>query len=484
MPEVNTPQSVCRCGVARCEITPPIGIYHRMWGAATHEQATGIHRPLTATALVMQSAIGPPIDDNEQIWLAIDHCILWGGDMDRLLDAVALGAEVPRQRLTVAFSHSHSAGLMDTTRADRPGGTLIAPYLEELARRLAGIVRTAREQVQPAALVYGIGHCDLAGQRDLWDENTGQYVCGFNPQGQSDDTLVVARITAADGAPLASIVNYACHPTTLAWQNTLISPDYPGAMREVIEQATGAPCVFLQGASGDMGPREGYVGDTDVADRNGRQLGYAALSTLTGLPPGFTRFEYAGPVVSGATLGTWRHAPLDDAGRRASALWRMQRFTVDLDRRAEAAGAEALAAQREEWRAKREQARAAGDETQARDCHAMIERIDRQLARIAALPEGPTFPLPVTLLRTGGAWWVAVEGEPYNVLQRALRRRFPETPIVVVVLANGARSTYLPPAGVYGKGIYQESIAMLAPGSLEKLIDAISQRMAADAPPS
>jgi hypothetical protein len=113
------------------------------------------------------------------------------------------------------------------------------------------------------------------------------------------------------GKMLASIVNYACHPTTLAWENTLISPDYIGAMRELVERDTGAPCLFLQGASGELGPREGFVGDTAVADRNGRELGYAALSALTALPAAGTTFVYAGPVVSGATLGSWKHQSID-----------------------------------------------------------------------------------------------------------------------------------------------------------------------------
>ena len=56
MPHVDTPQSVCLLGVARCDVTPPVGIYHRMWGAATHDRATGVHRPLTATALVFRPA--------------------------------------------------------------------------------------------------------------------------------------------------------------------------------------------------------------------------------------------------------------------------------------------------------------------------------------------------------------------------------------------------------------------------------------------
>src|SRR5690606_7005809 len=100
------------------------------------------------------------------------------------------------------------------------------------------------------------------------------------------------RITDTAGALMATIVNYACHPTTLAWENRHISPDFPGALRELVQQATGAPCLFLQGASGDLGPREGFSGELELADRNGRQLGYAALSAFESLPPPVSRYVY------------------------------------------------------------------------------------------------------------------------------------------------------------------------------------------------
>src|ERR1051325_4205455 len=45
-------------GVAREDITPPVGIYARNWGAAKHDVAEGIHRPMTATALTMKSGEG------------------------------------------------------------------------------------------------------------------------------------------------------------------------------------------------------------------------------------------------------------------------------------------------------------------------------------------------------------------------------------------------------------------------------------------
>jgi hypothetical protein len=56
------------------------------------------------------------------------------------------------------------------------------------------------------------------------------FVCGHNPE-DADDTVLVARITSIP-AVCGTLVNYACHPTTLAWENRLISPDYPGRVRK------------------------------------------------------------------------------------------------------------------------------------------------------------------------------------------------------------------------------------------------------------
>ncbi len=471
MPAIQTPCSRCEFGIARAAITPPVGIYHRMWGAARHERATGVHRPLTATALVFRAA------DAEQVLVAVDHCLLWAREMEELLREAARQSDTPTERLVIVFSHTHAAGLMDRSRSHLPGGELIGPYLDSLAATLGRLVLDARAGARPATITYGTGRCGLAAPRDFWDEQTRQFVCGFNPDGATDETLLVTRVTGQDGEFLATVVNYACHPTTLAFDNTLISPDYPGAMRELIEHATGAPCVFLQGASGDLGPREGYVADVAVADRNGRQLGHAALAALEALPPGGTEFVYRGPLVSGATLGLWDHVPLGKEALRRRQVWRCRRWTVPLPYRGDLPDLAATRAERDRWAAEETAVRERGDTGRAGECRARIERMDRQLTRLSALPPGPTFPLPVVLWQMGDAFWVAVECEHYNLLQRALRERFPGTPIVVLTLANGTRAAYLPTKDTYGKGIYQETIAVLAPGSLEQLIEAISQEL-------
>jgi hypothetical protein len=475
MPHVDTPQSTCRFGIARCDITPPVGIYHRMWGAATHDRATGVHRPLTATALVFQLLQGSA--EEMQVLVAVDHCLLWAEEMNALMGSVCQETGLPADQVVIAFSHTHAAGLMGLERANLPGGELIAPYLADLANRITGIICQALRALQPATITYGASRCTLARHRDFWDVAGRQFVCGFNPEGPADDTVLIARVTGAAGEAVATLVNYACHPTTLAWQNTLISPDYPGAMREVVEQATGAPCAFLQGASGDLGPREGFVGAPEAADRNGRQLGHAALGALEALPPPGTRFQFTGAVVSGATLGTWAHVPLDAPFLERKSLWRRRHWTVDLPYRAGLRTREQTEAERAHWQSEQDAAHQAGDATKARDCRAMVERMTRWLTRLAVLPPGQAFPLPVTLWQMGDALWVAVEAEHYQLFQRALRERFPGTPIMVMTLANGSRPTYLPTTDAYGRGIYQESIAVLAPGCLELLIEAVGAQL-------
>jgi hypothetical protein len=478
MPHVDTPQGSCLAGAARADITPPVGIYHRMWGAATQDRATGVHRPLTATALVLRGLEeGPGV--NEQVLVAVDLCLLGAREMGALREAICSANGLAPEQLLVAFSHTHAAGLLGLDRVDLPGGDLIPPYLDSLARNVADAVARARAALRPAVVTYGTGRCTLAAHRDFWDAERGQYVCGLNPAGEADDTVLVARITDEGGAPLATVVNYACHPTTLAWENTLISPDFPGALREAIEGATGVPCLFFQGTSGDLGPREGFVGDPAVADKNGRQLGHAALATLEGLPPPGTRFVYTGPVISGATVGTWAHEPLDETGRARLARWDHRHGTVPLPYRPDLRTLQQTEEERARLMAEEAEARRAGDEAGARERRALVERLTRWLGRLRQLPGGGEFPLPFTLWRMGDGVWLGVEGEHYQWLQRTLRRHFPDRPLFVITLANGSRPTYLLTRDAHGKGIYQESVAVLAAGSLERLAEVLVEEIGA-----
>lgn len=469
---VETPQSRCLAGMSRGDITPPVGIYHRMWGAALHDRATGVHRPLEATILWLASARGNPAD--VQVLIGLDHCILDTQELIGIREGVAAATGITPKQVSVALSHTHGSGWMSRSRSHLPGGDLIGPYLDALKERLVALAMDARQAVVPASIVYGQGRCDLAAHRDYRDPESGRFVCGFNPAGQADDTLLIARLTREDGTTLGTVVNYACHPTTLAWENTLISPDWVGAMREVIERELCAPCLFLQGASGELGPREGFVGDTAVADRNGRQVGYAAMSALTALPPPRTRYEYAGPVVSGATLGIWKHLPGEN---EQASTWKWRTLTVPLPYRHDLPTVEETTRERDHWLAEEAMAREQGDTARLRDCRAQVEQRTRQLTRLSALVPGRTYPFTMQVGRIGDALWVFTPGELYQVFQTTLRARLAPHPVVVTTLTNDWQPGYVPPASSFGFGIYQEIIAATSPGALEVLIERVAEAL-------
>jgi hypothetical protein len=444
-----------------------------MWGAARHFRATGVHRPLVSDVM----AFAPSgADTPTHIRAQIDLVGLGGEAHDGVVQAICAAGGVAPEQVVVSYSHTHAAGLFTPDRVDLPGGELIPEYLQELTARVADATAQAVSAMQEVTITYATGCCNLAVNRDYWDDERSLYACGFNPDAPADDTVSVARVTATSGDLLCTLVNYACHPTTLAWENTLNSPDYPGAMRDAVEAATGAPCVFALGACGELGPRQGYVGDPAVADHNGRQLGYAALATLEAMDPPGVDFAYSGPVVSGATLGTWAHQPQTDVRVDETKQFAGSCYTVELPLR-DLSTVEELRAEMDDWLAKQKEADAQGDAVAARDYGARAERARRWIMRVQNLPGREHYPLPYSVHRMGDAFWVTTAGEPYSLLQTALRDRFPDLALLVSPVAGPMQIGYLLPRDRYGQGLYQEEPSILAPGCLESLIDEIAQRI-------
>jgi hypothetical protein len=441
-------------GVAQRDITPQVGIFARSWGAANWDVTTGTHRPLTLSALAVRAgARAEPL-----ILVSLD-----GGWWHRRIDewhvrgAVLEALGLAEPRVVVHLSHTHAGPSLNLGDAAQPGGEFIAPYLKQLRDAAVGAAIEAASTCVGATASWGVGRCDVAARRDYWDGE--RYLVGFDPDTVADDTVVVGRIDDHRGNVLATLVNYACHPTTLAWQNRAVSPDFIGAARHTVETGTaGAPCIFLQGANGDLAPRWQYVGDPEVADKHGRQLGYAVLSTLEGLLPARTMLVHEDTVESGASLAMWR-----PRRRTPSRELRATVLDVDVELRP-TPPPEALARR---W--------AHLDEPTRR------ERIRR--ANLVASIDGTRGPAghPVWLWRLGDCAVVAHPGEAYSHLQVELRRRFPLSAVIVLNHANASSNgpgwVYLPNAEAYAHDIYQVWQTPLAAGSLERITEAAGDAM-------
>lgn len=455
LPSQNTR---CRFGVAVRDVTPPADIYARWWGATPHEQATGIHRPFSATVAVFAPLDG---DGPHQVMVGLDQCSFQNFEDERALRAaIRERAGVEDANLLLNLSHSHASANTNSVIGDKPGGDLVAPYLASVADAIGEAVIEAQHALAPSWVTYGTGRCALATNRDYWDAKAGRYVCGFNPERPGDDTVLVARVTADDGTARAILFNFACHPTTLGWDNRLLSPDFVGAAREILENAFAAPALFLQGASGDIGPREGFVGDSAVADRNGRQLGYAVASAVEALPPPATNFVYKGAVRSGTAIGTWAYEPMNDAALNNATVLGAITVPVDLAIKEDLPTRDAILAE------------IAGGVDFVDE-----EILRRKLMLRKALGDGDHYSLPLWIWRLGDAVVVAIPEEPYAVLQEELRAAFPDTPVLVLGITNGGVG-YLSPRDTYGSGLYQEVQSPYQPGCLEATIEAAKQGIA------
>ena len=85
LPQVTTRQACLHFGIAQRDATPPVGIFHRFWGAANHDVATGVHRPVRVTVTAFAGNADPSACS---VLVTSDHCLLRPTDMTRMRQAV------------------------------------------------------------------------------------------------------------------------------------------------------------------------------------------------------------------------------------------------------------------------------------------------------------------------------------------------------------------------------------------------------------
>ena len=79
-----------------------------------------------------------------------------------------------------------------------------------------------------------------------------------------DPRVVLISLYDAEGRLRGLLFHYSCHLTVLGVENYLVSADWVGPVRRQMEQRLGVPVAFLQGAEGNIDPRN--RGLLDMAD--------------------------------------------------------------------------------------------------------------------------------------------------------------------------------------------------------------------------
>jgi hypothetical protein len=460
----NAAPSGLLAGVARADITPPVGIPQMNWGAQTHITAEAIDPAgMVATALVLS--------DGKQKFAMVDVDALFVAPLGAVAERAARLTGIPAEHIRLGATHTHAGPLL--TGEKGPVGIdltqhneMYQRYWQGAADKIVGAIVEAHSRLEPAHVAGAKGTGTININRRVRPRDGNPPAVGRNPEGLTDRELAVVRIDNASGQPLAVLVNYACHGTVMAWENKTISPDWPGMMRKEVEHALpGAKCLFFQGAAGNQGPIEGFTGDLSVAHRLGRILGHQAAALALQIETVKRAPEFEGFVESTAFIARqyWRtSAPRDGTLRFATALLQLPSRSYSA---AEVASMEKRLASAQE----KAEATPASD-TWAK--HAAEARV-RRFADLAAKwkkPAGPPVAVRVQTLRIGEVALVAMPGEPFAEIGMAIRKASPFAVTLFCGYSSGEGGEYMPVEAEYEFEGYEVDRTPYGRGAAEQLV--------------
>ncbi|NPV48321.1 MAG: hypothetical protein HPY69_15385 [Armatimonadetes bacterium] len=253
-------------GVGRAEITPPVGIKQSGY-ASRQTGSVGIHDDLTATALYLEQ------DGEPAALVGLDIIMFSEDEVNAIRQVCTELTGIPGERIMLACTHTH-AGPLTGPGEDDP---LRAAYAECLRWQIAGAIREAMQSPRPVCLAHSRKAVRLAGnRRERAAEGT---ILGYNPHAPTPTAADVVRLTADDGSLMAALVVYDCHGTTLGPDNLLISADYPGHARRLLESLMpGCRAIVLGGCGANQNPYP--RGTHELARQHGQRLGAAACQGL------------------------------------------------------------------------------------------------------------------------------------------------------------------------------------------------------------
>lgn len=432
-------------GVARVVITPPLGI--RMCGYTVQEEcAHAIERDLTATALVLSDG------ETKSVLLACDILFIQSPHVERMRERIGKRLSIAAAHVLINASHTHLGPTLPgwQKREGDDQARVQDSYLAFLEEALIGVAALADERLRPARIGAGTGTAPLGMNRREKLPDEGKVIIGENPQGAVDRDVSVIRIDDLTGKPLATVMSAGAHTVVLGPRTQELSPDYAGPARQVVEAATGAPALFLQGAAGNINPACGIgTGGADQYDdlhRLGAMLGGETLKVWAQIRTHNRR----GPrriVQSVATVSVWDYEPMPEECVEVFTLGE-RRLTLEL---APLPDRETAEKQRDTFLKALQEAQAWKMSRGALNVAQRLHEWSELVANAVAEGKPVTRDLYVWGLRINDIGIVAVNGEPFAELGLEVKRQSPLRHTIFLGYSNGCLG-YLPTPEAFAEG--------------------------------
>ena len=259
-------------GFGKADISPEVGVELGSYGNAAIRKSRGVWTPLSALSLVLKDA-----EDNILVLIVTD--LSWG-DVTR---TAQIRAEVhntygnPKENVMLAGTHNHNAPDYRSSYAKN------VEYMKLWKDAVMKSVAQAMEDIKPATMDIGRTETENLVFSRRYERADGTYVGGgpaeMNPQSnapivghesEADEEIQLVRFVREEGKDIL-ITNWQSHACNIdANRNKdyhyMASGEWPGVMRDCVEEELGVHCIYMQGAAGNMGCSSRIDGEFALED--------------------------------------------------------------------------------------------------------------------------------------------------------------------------------------------------------------------------
>ncbi|MBN2377758.1 MAG: neutral/alkaline non-lysosomal ceramidase N-terminal domain-containing protein [Sedimentisphaerales bacterium] len=396
--------------------------------------STGVHDPLFSSALLLSNG------DTEVMFIANDIIFVSKALVQNVRSAIAAQTGIPPKNIMISATHTHSGPItVDyiSNLSDKIIPKTDRAYLALLEEKMVQAALEAYNKRCPAEVAFAIA------------DATGIGTNRHDPTGPADlNTPIMIVRNQQDKKVMACMLTCSMHPTVLHEDSTLISADFPGGAREVLQQQVFNPeCVVLHhtAPAGNQSPRHVTKANTFAeAQRLGQILGRAVQHAATDL-------EFMHDV----SLNVLQEQT--DLPRRTFPT--VAQAQVKLDQ-----AVKQLQQLRDD--------NAPSQEIRTAECDWFGAEETLTLARAAAEGLDETYqsclPAEIQIIKVASWHFVAWPGECFVEYALAVKNAYPNT--AVISLANGELQGYITTEEAAQQGHYEASNALFSPQSGTLLI--------------
>ncbi|AMQ05562.1 neutral/alkaline non-lysosomal ceramidase N-terminal domain-containing protein [Sporosarcina psychrophila] len=253
-----------KVGVYRVDITPPLGIdfigYHRPTGISN------IDERIYATAFIFESK------ETKSVIISIDNIGMLIKDTIIIREQIVKELKIPFENITVVYTHTHSGP------ATASNNQMVQSYKTSLITNVVKATVHANENKQPSEVGWNVTMGEIGvNRREI--SLDGKVKMGINMNGAVDNRIGVLAIKhPATGKFQGLIVFCTAHPNVLKGDSDILSADYPGLTRDILQNTLHCPVIIIQGAAGNVNAN--YRGSKEALEKMAYALSGSVLTMI------------------------------------------------------------------------------------------------------------------------------------------------------------------------------------------------------------